>query len=206
MTNELRPYSFADVDGETPLEEDDLQGLIPTFVATRGDLNQVEAENILRATPWALERAAQLGPLGLLQVAFLFQLHRRMFSDVWDWAGSKRLRETNLGSDPAQIDEEVKRTLDDVSYWDRNGVFDADGRAIRLHHRLVTIHPFRNGNGGCTRLIADLYLLALGSSPFAWGGGSPEIRARYIEAVRSAPADDYAALLDLARRPHISHL
>lgn len=194
-------YSFTDVDGETPLEEDDIEGLIPTFVATRGDLNRVEYENILRALPWALANVSRVGSLGVLNVPFLFQLHRKMFGDVWKWAGTKRRREANLGSDPARIDEDVRCALDDAVFWHENDVFTFDGRAVRLHHRLVSIHPFPNGNGRSTRLVADLYLISVGSSPFTWGGGTAAIRPQYIEAVRAAPADQYEALASLSRLP-----
>ncbi|MEZ5205394.1 MAG: hypothetical protein R2690_00095 [Acidimicrobiales bacterium] len=43
--------------GATPLEEEDLVDLIPAFVATRGDLNIVEFDNIIKAMPWALDQA-----------------------------------------------------------------------------------------------------------------------------------------------------
>ena len=198
---DLQPYSLTDFDGETSLEDVDIEGLIPTFVATRGDLNTVEAENILRASPWAVQQVERLGSIGILQFGFFFELHKRMFCDVWDWAGSQRTREANLGSDPAQIVEDVKRTMDDAIYWHENNTFDADGRAVRLHHRLVTVHPFRNGNGWCTRLIGDLYLMSVGSTPFTWGGGSAEIRPKYIDAVRAAPDDGYVALSALSRQP-----
>jgi Fic-DOC domain mobile mystery protein B len=201
MTHELPLYSFTDVEGETPLEDDDIDGLIPTFVATRDDLNRVEYENILQAMPWSLEQVRRLGTRGILSYSFLFQLHKKMFCDVWTWAGTKRQRDTNLGSDPSRIDEEVMCALDDAIFWHEEDVFRVDDRAIRLHHRLVTIHPFRNGNGRCTRLIADLYLISAGSSHFTWGGGSAAIRPRYIEAVRAAPADEYIALTGLSRLP-----
>jgi hypothetical protein len=57
--------------GATSLEEEDLEGLIPDFVATRADLNQVEFENITKALPWAQRQALMLGPEGMLDYGFM---------------------------------------------------------------------------------------------------------------------------------------
>lgn len=190
-------------EGATPIEDEDLEGLIPGFVATRADLNQVEYENIAKALPWAQRQARLLGPMGLLEHSFLVALHRRMFGDVWKWAGTLRRRESNLGIDPSQISTQVRQALDDAKYWQEHDVFSIDARAARIHHRLVTVHPFRNGNGRCTRLIADLYLVSVNVAPFTWGANRQstlrESRDAYIKAVVSAETDGCASLLSFAR-------
>jgi Fic-DOC domain mobile mystery protein B len=190
-------------DGATPIDDEDLAGLIPDFVATRSDLNQVEYENIARALPWATRRARAGRPYELLQTSFLFALHRRMFSDVWRWAGTQRRRETNLGIEPGLIGEQLATFFADASYWHHENVFDSDERAIRIHYRLVCIHPFPNGNGRCTRLMADLYRIAIGLPPFNWGTArldSPgNARDAYISALVAAPNDDCASLIRFAR-------
>ena len=156
-------------DGATPLDDDDLVGLIPEFVATRGDLNLVESENIAKALPWARARATQTGPHGVLDYGFVFDLHQRMFGDVWRWAGTQRTRSTNIGVDPAQIPEQTKQAIDDARYWHEHATYDVDELAARVHRRLVAVHPFPNGNGRCTRLIADLYLVSRDEARFSWG-------------------------------------
>jgi Fic-DOC domain mobile mystery protein B len=191
-------------DGATPLDEDELSDLIPDFVATRGDLNLVEYENITKALPWSRAQATRGGAAAVLAYGFLFELHRRMFGDVWKWAGTQRRRLTNIGVDPAQISEQVKQTLDDASFWHDQGTCSADELAARLHHRLVAVHPFPNGNGRCTRLVADLYLLSIGEATFSWGAGGRldedgAARDLYLEALRAADAGDYEPLLGFAR-------
>ena len=193
-----------DPDGATPLEEEDLVGLIPAFVATRGDLNIVEFDNITKALPWALDRARVGGAEAVLEYSFLFELHRRMFGDVWKWAGTQRRRVTNIGVEPAQIVTVTKQALDDAVWWHRQDVFDVDERAARIHGRLVAVHPFPNGNGRCTRLLADLYLTAVGHPIFTWGAGGRlneegDVRRRYVEALRAADGDDYRPLVAFAR-------
>ena len=190
-------------DGATPVEAEDLEGLIPTFVATRSDLDQVEYENIAEALPWATRQARRLGPIRLLERSFLFTLHRRMFGDVWTWAGTQRRRETNLGVAPHQIPTQVQQALDDARLWHERNVYSVDELAARIHYRLVSVHPFPNGNGRCTRLFADLYLVSVGAAPFSWGAGSPEMQAEarrtYIAALERAGADACASLVAFAR-------
>lgn len=192
-------------DGATPIEPEDLEGLIPTFVATRANLNLVEYENIAKALPWATQQAKRLGPLGVLQYAFLFALHKRMFGDVWTWAGTQRRLEANIGVTPSQITTQLKQALDDARYWHEHDVYPLDERATRIHYRLVAVHPFPNGNGRCTRQVADLYLRSVGATPFTWGSGEGGLdsqgRARkaYISALERAETDECASLTIFAR-------
>lgn len=190
--------------GATPLDEDDLDGLIPSFVATRADLDLVEFENIVAALPWARGQVRRRGPTGVLTYGFLVDLHRRMFGEVWTWAGTVRLRATNIGADPAHIVTLTKQALDDATYWHENDTFAVDERAARIHRRLVAIHPFRNGNGRCTRLLADLYLTAVDAPPFTWGAsalaaGSDDVRAQYLAALRRADDEDHGPLVAFGR-------
>jgi Fic-DOC domain mobile mystery protein B len=190
--------------GATPIEQEDLEGLIPDFVATRADLDQVEFENIAKSLGWAQRRAGSLGAAGILDYGFMLALHRRMFGDVWKWAGTLRRRETNIGVEPGQIAAQSRLLLDDVSYWHLHEVFAADELAARIHCRLVSIHPFPNGNGRCTRMLADLYLSSIEAEPFVWGGAELDTdgsdRARYIAAlIKASTSDDYADLIDFAR-------
>lgn len=190
--------------GATPIEEEDLEGLIPDFVATRADLNQVEFENITKALPWAERQTHSLGVEGILDYGFMLTLHRRMLGDVWTWAGTQRWRLTNIGVEPHLIVTQSRLLLDDAKYWHTQEVLGPDERAARIHCRLVSIHPFRNGNGRCTRMMADLYLTSIGADPFTWGGANLDIdgsgRATYIAAlIKAADTDQYADLVRFAR-------
>jgi Fic-DOC domain mobile mystery protein B len=190
--------------GATPLEPEDLEGLIPDFVATRADLNQVELENIIKALPWARRQARTLGPEGILDYGFMLALHRRMFGDVWTWAGSQRQRVTNIGVEPFLIATQSRLLFDDAKLWHAQKVFDPDELAARIHCRLVSVHPFPNGNGRCTRMMADLYLTCIGAEPFAWGDTSLDVdgssRNAYISAlVTAATSGEYADLIRFAR-------
>jgi Fic-DOC domain mobile mystery protein B len=190
--------------GATPIEPEDLEGLIPDFVATRADLNQVEFENIANAIPWARQQASSIGAEGVLDYGFMLTLHRRMFGDVWTWAGTLRRRVTNVGVEPFLIATQSQLLLDDATFWHTQGVFEPDELAVRIHCRLVSIHPFSNGNGRCTRMMADLYLASIGAEPFPWGDANLDIdgssRAAYIAAlIKAANTDEYGDLIRFAR-------
>lgn len=190
--------------GATPIEEEDLEGLIPGFVATRADLNGVEYDSIARHLPVALRRARVGGPEAVLSYSFLIDLHRLIFADVWRWAGTLRRREANMGVEPAMIAQLAIQALDDARYWHNNSVYAANELAARVHARLVEIHPFPNGNGRATRLLADLYLVSTGQPAFTWGATSLDAngttRNRYrADLVHALQTGDYSHLIAFAR-------
>ena len=186
-------------DGATPLDPDEAEGLLPRHIRTRGELNVWEQENILVASSW-ISRARR----SALDEATLRELHRQMFSETWDWAGAYRLSDKTIGIHWPQIPEGVRNFVEDGRYWLREGTFSPEESAIRLHHRLVQIHHFPNGNGRHARLWSDMLLLQNGRPPINWGGGSleerSEVRKNYILALRRADQGDYQLLLDLFLR------
>lgn len=176
--------------GSTPLEPDEQQGLIPTWIATRGDLNSAEQANIAAATGWVRGRRWQ--PRDITQER-LKDLHRRMFADVWRWAGTYRRRDTDIGVAWFEIPEAVEVLVSDV-HAQIGGTWSPDEVAVRFHHRLVSIHPFANGNGRHARLAADVLVEALGEDRFSWGAGAQladagVARDEYLTALRAADRD-----------------
>ena len=144
--------------GETPLTEEDLAGLKPSWIATRADLNAAEQEGIFNASKWLFSPRALPTVDTLLTVAFADRLHKRMFGGVWLWAGQRRQRVTNIGVEPYQITIKLRDVFDDALYWHHHQDLGMDHAeiAVRLHHRLVAVHPYPNGNGRHARLIADV--------------------------------------------------
>lgn len=190
---------FAQPDDATPLDAEEREGLLQTWITTRADLNEAEQANIDEAVVWTERRR----DAELLTEGFVFELHRRMFGDVWSWAGSTRKTGKNIGIDPVQIHVQLGGLLRDTRYWVDRESFPLDEIAVRLHHGLVAIHPFPNGNGRHARLTADLLIVQLGGAPFSWGGGTLRdigtLRAEYIAALRAADQHDLAPLLAFAR-------
>ena len=186
-------------DGHTELLEDDRRGLIPTYIATRGDLFDAEQRNISDA----LLRRRAPAPSRLLDDKYLRDLHRAMFSDVWTWAGSYRTTQTNIGGDPRTIATEVRLLVDDARAWVEFDAYPPDDLAVRFHHRLVAVHPFPNGNGRHGRIAANYLIEGLGGAPFSWGAGldlaTDELRRAYREALQQADAGEISDLIAFAR-------
>lgn len=186
----------------TPLDADERAQLLQSWIVSRADLNIAEEENILAGMAWVRGRRHRK-PAAILTPAFVVMLHLRMFGEVWQWAGSYRTTARNIGIDAWRIGTEVAQLLDDVRYWIEQASYPRDEIAVRLHHRLVAIHPFANGNGRHSRLMADLLVERLGGVAFSWGSGSladtGALRRRYVEALRAADNHDIAPLLAFAR-------
>ena len=138
--------------GATPLDPDEAAGLVPTHITTQGDLNAWEQINIVQGDRWASRQKKR----DLLDEGFIRDLHRQMFDKTWQWAGTFRKTNKNIGVDSTQVAVKLRNLLDNTKYQIENHVFDADETAVRFHHQLVWIHAFPNGNGRHARLMADL--------------------------------------------------
>lgn len=189
-----------DPPGATPLDAEEFEQLIPTHIATRADLNAAERDNILDARVWAFTRNV-MSVDALLQISMVDVIHRRMFDHVWQWAGRRRTRSTNIGVEPAQIVMQLRDALDDATFWHTNVTFGPHEIAVRIHHRLVQVHPYVNGNGRHARFIADLYLHLIGEASLPWKPGESDLsesRDAYISALREADRGDYSSLIAYA--------
>ena len=176
--------------GSTPLDPDELNGLIPDYITTQGELNTLEKENIKEAIIWSTRRKHK----DLLEINFAYSLHKRMFGDVWKWAGTQRHSNKSIGIDWPQISVQLRQLLDDTKYWIENQTYPWQELAARFHHRLVQIHIFPNGNGRHARLMTELIMQNHDQSPPTWGAHSlkdnldveSEIRNEYIRSLKKA--------------------
>jgi len=188
---------FSYAEGATPI--DDISGLKPKWVKTQDDLNQVEAENIFSATNKYLMRPIN-PPQNWFNVPILQKIHNEMFSDVWDWAGKFRKTQTNPGIEPYRIPEALRNLCDDVHFWcTENNDLTRIEQAARVHHRLAFIHPYPNGNGRFSRLIADRYLKARHCLFPSWPSDLNrdwKYRKQYINALKKADIGDYQPLIN----------
>ncbi len=187
-------------DGATTLDPDEKEGLLFPHIGIRSELDQMEQVNIQQGLIWL--RRKQVSIDDLLSDYFVRLLHKKLFGNIWAWAGTYRLTEKNLGIAPEQIAVQLRLLVDDVQFWIQSKTFTDKELAIRFHHRLVYIHPFPNGNGRHSRIMADAVLTKLlFASPIDWGGDSlsktGNVRAEYIEALRKADKGDFSGLIEL---------
>ena len=187
-----------DDDANTPLDAEEMQQLIPSYITLRRELNEAEQVNIAHASKWLSSRRSDP-----LDEVFLRELHRRMFGQVWRWAGHYRKTARNIGVDANRVRMDTAQVIDDARFWVANGTYGPDEIAVRFSHRLVAIHPFPNGNGRLSRMAGDLLAVQLGRPQFSWGSHSLTdanvTRAAYIAALRAADAHDLGPLILFAR-------
>ena len=154
-------------DGQTPLDEDEKQGLKINSITTQGELDEFEQLNIEKAVEWTIH--TNLNFERILTEKFIRDIHKKMYGDVWKWAGEFRKSNKNIGIDWTQISVELKMLLDDIIYWIENKTLKPEEIAIRFKHRIVAIHCFPNGNGRHSRMMADIIMESVfGKEIFSW--------------------------------------
>jgi len=195
--------SFNSPDHATPFDAD---GLLLSDVYTLADLNAAEAEGIMAARTHYLKRKVNPKRTWLTDT-YIRQVHRNMFARIWSWAGTYRTIDVQPGIPFPRIPTEVGLLGQDVDSWNKQieNPIPVLERAVRLHHRLVQIHPFRNGNGRHARLMADILLRSHGHPLPNWPhseitreGTSP--RTDYVRALKAADKGNYDPLITYTRR------
>ncbi|RBW66306.1 mobile mystery protein B [Vibrionales bacterium C3R12] len=192
------------LEGATPLSPDDMAGLKFHHIDTREQLNELEAANILQGQMWASQLKAPTIE-SVFDRGFVINLHKALFGDVWEWAGTFRLRELNIGVEPRNITTDLHNFLEDAKYWLEFKHFDNLELSARIQHRLVQIHPFVNGNGRHSRIFTDIVrVFLLNEKPMQWANvkleDMSEERSAYISALRKADAGDFTEFTDYLRK------
>jgi Fic-DOC domain mobile mystery protein B len=190
------------IDGQTPLDEEEKEGLLISTITTHGELDEFEQQNIEKAIEWTLGRKSKAEKI--ITEGFVRELHHKMFGDVWKWAGEFRHTNKNLGCDWKQVSTELKKLNDDFKYWLENKTYSEEEIAIRYKHRIVSIHCFSNGNGRHSRLMGDVIIShVFGKKVFTWGGANlnktGEPRKNYLNAIRQADKDVILPLMEFAK-------
>lgn len=186
-------------DNSTPLTADEKDGLKLKWITLRSELNEVEARNIAQAQIWLINSKNK----DIFSATFLCMLHKKMFGEVWKWAGIFRTTERNICVAPYQIPIKLMQLFEDVKYWIENKTYSNHEIAVHFHHKLVQIHPFPNGNGRISRLMADIIFQKLEGKTLYWGNTNlvnvSEVRKKYINALRKADAGDYSDLIEFTK-------
>jgi len=190
------------IEGQTPLDEDEKEGLLVPQISTRGELDEFEQLGIEQSIIWL--KNSRLSLEKMLTQDFVKDLHFHMFGNIWSWACEFRRTNKNIGVDKYEIPIELKILLDDNLYWVKNKTFSEIEIAIRASYRMVAIHPFANGNGRHSRLFADALMSnGFGLPYFTWGRGnlskSGESRTVYLSALRSADNQDFRPLIQFGQ-------
>lgn len=187
-------------EGATPLP--DRSGLILQHISTKGALDRAEFANISKILPkYILKKPAdRTAPFNF---KWFLKLHEEMFGDVWEWAGKLRKHGLNLGVEPVKIASELHGIQSELRDWEENKM-DPLEIAVRLHYRLVWIHPFAGGNGRWARMVSNIYLRKKDLPLILWPEDrltiQGEVRGAYIAALQKADQGDFKPLVDLHKQ------
>lgn len=191
------------IEGSTPLNPDETNGLLVDYITTQSELNELEQKNILEANVWLMRKKT----LNVLDPSFAFELHKKMFEHVWEWAGQVRRSEKNIGVPSGEVMQKLPQHFKNIEYRVNHFPNDLESIAIEFHHGLVWIHAFPNGNGRHARLMTDLLLKQYNFTSFTWGANSYSApmevegvkRNEYISALKLADKKQFDLLLKFAK-------
>lgn len=187
--------------GQTPLNEDEKEGLLIKTISTMQELDEFEQLNIEKAIEWTIRTNFKTEKI--LTEEFIKRVHLKMFGETWKWAGEFRKSEKNIGVSWIIIGIELRNLLDDTKFWIKNKTYSEQEIAIRFKHRIVKIHCFPNGNGRHSRIMADIIMENIfKKETFSWGFKNrlqaDEMRKNYIKALKEADNHNINSLIDFA--------
>lgn len=192
-------HNFIDRDGATPLDHNQIKGIRFSHLTTMGELDEIEDENIQKGLEWLNRQTTE----NYLSSQFLCKLHEKLFG-VWKWAGKFRTIEVNISSYRSfDVAPPLLNFFEDIKLWITSGKMSADEISAEMHHRLVSIHPFPNGNGRTTRIFTE-YVQRRNDWPItSWKSSLNDEpikrRSSYISALKAADKGDFTLLIEFMK-------
>ena len=196
----MSKHNLIDRDGSTPLDHDQVIGIRFSHLTTMGELDELEDVNIQNGLEWLNRQKTD----DYLSIDFICKLHEKLFSDVWKWAGKFRTAEVNISKyRPYDVGPQLKNFFEDAKVWRTSGQMSWDEISAEMHHRLVTIHPFPNGNGRTTRIYTEYVQKRNNQEVTSWNAAlahhPKERRESYIKALRVADKGDFTLLIEFMK-------
>lgn len=126
-------------------------------------------------------------------------MHQRWLGEIYDWAGEYRGVNIAKGAFMFAAASRVPKLMQDFErgplreYTPCNfETAAAQATAVAIvHAELILVHPFRDGNGRCARLVSMLMGLQAGLPALDFGGIRGAKKREYIAAVQAALSRDY---------------
>ena len=196
----MSKHNLIDRDGSTPLDHDQIIGIRFSHLTTMGELDELEDVNIQNGLEWLNRQKTD----DYLSIDFICKLHEKLFSDVWKWAGKFRTAEVNISKyRPYDVGPQLKNFFEDAKVWITTGQMSWDEISAEMHHRLVTIHPFPNGNGRTTRIYTEYVQKRNNQEVTSWNAALAHHpkgrRESYIKALRDADKGDFTLLIEFMK-------
>lgn len=163
------------------------------------DMQQAESEALIAVHEWAIGHFSAGHRFTADDIVLL---HRQWLGGIYPWAGAYRQVNVSKGGVMFAAAAQVPRLMADFGAGELarfTPCQSMDHTALvaalaRTHAELVLIHPFREGNGRCARLLAWLMALQAGWPPLDFAPLSGRGRRAYFAAIQAAIGRDYAPL------------
>lgn len=196
----MNSHNLIDRDGSTPLDHDQIKGIRFSHLTTMGELDELEDMNIQKGLEWLNRQKKD----DYLSTEFICKLHEKLFGDVWKWAGKFRTVEVNISKHRAyDVGPQLRMFFEDAKLWIEHGKMSWDEIAAEMHHRLVCIHPFPNGNGRTTRIYTEHVQRRNNQKVTSWKASilrnADERRKEYIKALREADKGNFQLLIEFMK-------
>lgn len=164
------------------------------------EMTRLESEQLLVATERLIDETTVEQRFRAEDVR---RMHRLWLGDIYAWAGEYRQVNMAKGSFVFAAATQIPRLMQTFEQGPlheftpcRFVSAEDQARALAVvHAELILIHPFRDGNGRCARLLAVLMGLQAGLPALDFGGVRGEEKRRYIAAVHAALDREYAPMI-----------
>lgn len=163
------------------------------------ELDRVEAQALIKATD-ALFHEYDAGHQ--FSAEDICHMHKVWLGDIYEWAGKYRTVNISKGDFSFAMAAQIPKLMDQFekdqlakytpcNFSDRNEIVKA---LAEVHTELVLIHPFREGNGRCSRILASLMALQAGLPVLDFSVISGSRKSEYFTAVQLGMDRDYAPM------------
>lgn len=163
------------------------------------EMQLAESEALLVVQEWAI---GHFGATHRFTASDIVLLHQHWLGPIYPWAGEYRQVNVSKGGLMFAAAAQVSRLMETFGAQELRQFtpcqgMDAGALSTALAHthaELVLIHPFREGNGRCARLLGWLMALQAGWPPMDFSPLAGRGKAGYYAAIQAALARDYAPL------------
>jgi fido (protein-threonine AMPylation protein) len=176
-------HFFQNREGQTPLEESMRFDLKLKHIQDMTELYEIESEHIAEAIVWC-----ESTHKNHLEYPTWLELHKQMLGKIWKFAGN--IRSTELANDDFHLPYNIRPSLllmeKDLKYWIEHKTYPPKEMMAIFHEKLLTIHPFKDGNGRWSRVLTEFICMKENIEVPNWGASIKDDKLRrdtYIKAI-----------------------
>lgn len=168
------------------------------------EMDRIEAEALIKATDALFHEYDADHQFSADDIC---HMHKLWLGEIYEWAGQYRSINISKGDFSFAMATQIPKLMDQFekdqlakytpcNYSDRNEIVKA---LAEVHTELVLIHPFREGNGRCSRILASIMALQAGLPVLDFSIISGSKKSDYFSAVQMGMDRGYVPMEELFR-------